>query len=333
MDTRTRYLGLDLPHPFVVGASPLGDSVDSAKRMEDAGAAAVVMRSLFQEQIDAEAMATHMSTEVHAESHGEASSYFPSPEEFVMGPDEYLERLCRTREALNVPVIGSLNGTTLGGWLSHALLIEEAGVDGLELNIYDVPMDATRSAGDIEDTVVEMVSELKAKTNLPLAIKLSPFYTSMAHFAGRLEEAGADSLVLFNRYFEPDVDIEELRVTTQLQLSTSSELALRLRWLAVLSPIFGGSLAVTGGVHTATDAIKALMCGADAVQMVSVLLHHGPARIGENLLGLRRFLKEAEYESLDQMRGSMNLDRCPNPEAYKRANYMRVLQTWSPLKP
>jgi len=329
IDLTTSYLGFTLPHPLIVGASPFADSLDSARRIEDAGAAALIMRSIFQEQIDTEAMATHMSTDTHAESFGEALSFFPSPSDFVVGPDEYLERLRRTKEALGIPVFASLNGSTLGGWLAYATALQEAGADALELNVYYVATDAAEAGSTIEDAVVNMVSEVKQATTLPVAIKLSPFYTSLAHFARRLANAGADAFVLFNRYYEPDIDTHELDVVSRLRLSDPTELALRLRWLAVLSAQCSQSLAVTGGVHDAPGAIKAIMCGAHAVQLVSVLLLHGPHRLGQMLEGLRDFMAEAEYMSMEQMRGSMNLDRCPDPEAYRRANYMRVLQTWS----
>lgn len=331
MDLSTEYLGLSLPHPLIAGAGPLTDRVGGAKRLEDAGAAAIVMRSLFEEQLEAEALATHQATETHAESSGEALSYFADPAGFVLGPDEYLETLRRIHEAVDVPVFASLNGHTLGGWLTHARSLEQAGAGGLELNLYDVPTDAGESSAAIEGRSIDMVREVKKTVGIPLAVKLSPFYTALPHFARQLEEAGADGIVLFNRFFETDVDIEELETRPHLELSDSKELLLRLRWLAILSGrLRTASLAVSGGVHTAADAIKAIMSGASGVQMVSALLRIGPQHLAALRAEIVAWMEEREYESLRQMRGSMSLDRCPDPGAFARSNYMRVLQTWKP---
>jgi len=331
MNLTTNYLGFTLPHPFIAGASPLSDDLDSARRLEDAGASAIVLRSLFEEQISTESLATHHSTATHAESFGEALSYFPEPDEFVIGPHEYLEHLRRVKEAVSVPVIGSLNGSTPGGWLEYASYIEQAGADALELNLYDVPTDPDESAQTIEQHAIKMVHEIKRLTKLPLAIKLSPFYTSLTNFAQALEDADADGLVIFNRFFEPDLDVEELEVDLRLELSNSSELLLRLRWLAILSANLRLSLGCTGGVQTGLDAIKATMCGAHGIQLVSCLLRNGH----EYLETLRRevvqWMAEFEYDSLQQMRGSMSIARCPDPTAYERGNYMRMLQTWTPV--
>jgi len=330
MDLSTSYLGLDLPHPFIAGASPLADTLDSVRRVEDGGASAVVMRSVFEEQITAEALATHAATEVHAESFAEATTYFPDPVDFVMGYQEYLEHLRRAKEAVDIPVIASLNGTTLGGWLDYARSMEQAGADALELNVYYVATDPGETGQSIEQRVIDMVSAVKRSIRIPVAVKLSPFYTSFANFAKRLDDAGADGLVLFNRFFEPDIDIEELVVRPHLELSKSAELLLRLRWLAVLSGTVNASLAVSGGVHTSLDAIKAIMCGAGAVQLVSALLKHGP----QHLQGIQQeivgWMDVHEYDALDQMRGSMNVQRCPDPKMMERANYMHMLQTWQP---
>lgn len=329
MDTTTSYLGFRLPHPFIAGAGPLADSVDSARRVEDAGAAAIVMRSLFEEQIQAEAMATNRALESHSESFAEASSFLVDPADFVIGPGDYLEHLQRIKSALAIPVIASLNGFTKGGWLSYSKLIEQAGADALELNVYDVATESGESAADVELRTVELVREVRRSVKIPLAVKLSPFYTALPHFAGKLEAAGADALVLFNRFFESDIDIEELAVISQMQLSDSRELLLRLRWLAILSGRLGrASLAVTGGVHTATDAIKAVMSGATAIQMVASLITQGPGHIQAVLRQMVAWMEEKEYESISQMRGSMNIARSPNPREYARGNYMRLLQTW-----
>jgi len=331
MDLSTHYLGWKLPHPFIAGASPLADSLDSARRVEDAGAAALVMRSLFEEQIDTEAMATFHATEDHAGSFGEALSYFAEPSRFVLGPDEYLERLRKLTAALEIPVVASLNGSTLGGWTRFASFMEQAGAAALELNLYHVATKPDESAADLEDRAVETVREVRSKLRIPLAVKLSPFYTALPHLAGRLREAGAGGLVLFNRFFETDVNVEDLEIQSQLVLSHPRELLLRLRWLAILSSQKGApDLAVSGGVHTAQDAIKAVMCGASAVQMVSALLRHGIETLQEVKAEMEQWMEERSYTSLEQMRGSMNLERCPNPSALARVNYMRMLQTWTP---
>jgi len=332
MDLSTKYLGLDLPHPFMAGASPLPDTEDGARSLEDAGASAIVLRSLFQEQIDQEAIATQQATEAHADSHGEATSYFPDPEEFVIGPGEYLERIVKTKEAVGIPVIASLNGRTLGGWIKHARFIEQAGADALEINLYDVFTNPDISSDEIEDRHVEIVRCVAAEIEIPVAVKISPFYTSPAHFARRLEEAGAAGIVVFNRFFEADIDVEALEMRSQLHLSESSEVLLRLRWLAILSGrLECASLAVTGGVHSGADAIKAIMCGASAVQVVSALIRRGPAVLTQIREEVSAWLVENEYESLDQMRGSMNIVRGPDPAAVTRSNYMHQLLTfdWS----
>jgi len=329
MDLSTKYLGFELPHPFMSGAGPFADSVDSAKRVEDVGAAAIVMRSLFEEQLHQEELATYSSTESHADSFGEALSYFPEPEDFVLGPQEYLDQVRHIKEAVDIPVFASLNGYTLGGWLDSAAALEQAGADALELNLYYVPTDSAESGITIEERSIEMVREVKKVCRIPVSIKLSPFYTSLAHFAVSLEDAGADGLVVFNRFFEPDIDIDELEIKLELELSQSRELLLRLRWLGILSGhLKSASLAVTGGVHTATDAIKAVMAGASAVQLVSVMLKQGPDVLSTVKAEMAAWMEEHEYESVESMRGSMNILRCPKPEDLARANYMRLLQTW-----
>jgi dihydroorotate dehydrogenase (fumarate) len=328
MDLSTTYLGLDLPHPLVSGASPLVDDLDTVRRLEDAGATAITMHSLFEEQITREQMATFQNTESHGDSSGEALTYFPSPEAFRLGPDEYLEHLRKVKAAVSVPVIGSLNGYTLGGWLECAKLIEEAGADALELNIFALGSNPEESSEQIELRTVQMVEEVRKAVRIPLAVKLAPFYTSLAHFASRLERAGADGLVLFNRFYQPEIDVEELQVRRKVHLSTSAELPLRIIWLAILSPRVKASLAVTGGVHTVIDVLQSVMAGAHAVQLVSALLLHGPSHIATLRNELSTWLEEHEYHSLRQAQGSMNLAACPDPQAYGRANYMLLLQSW-----
>jgi len=328
MDLSTTYMGLELPNPLMPGASPLADDLDAARQLEDAGAAAIVMHSLFEEQIVGEQLATHHATDPHEESFAEALSYTPSPEAFALGPDEYLEQLARLKQAIDIPVIGSLNGTTPGGWLEYASLIEEAGADALELNVYAVATDPAQPARGLEQATLDLVRAVKGRVNVPVAVKLSPFYTSLPHFAAQLDSAGADALIIFNRFYQPDIDVDELEVRHQLRLSDSSELLLRLRWLAILSGCVSSSLAVSGGVHCGLDAVKAVMCGAHAVQMVSALLQFGSDYLGRVREDIREWLEQNEYDSLRQMQASMDLTRCPDPSAYERANYIRVLQSW-----
>jgi dihydroorotate dehydrogenase (fumarate) len=328
MDLSTKYLGFDLPHPLMPGASPLADDLDMVRRLEDAGAAAIVMRSIFEEQIALEEETTFAVTEAHGYSHGEAGSYFPPSDAFALGPDEYLEQLQRIKRAVRVPVIASLNGVTSGGWLRYARLLEEAGADALELNVYSLATDAREDARTVEERTIAMVREVKGGIRIPLAVKLSPFYTAFANFAHRLDEAGPAGLVLFNRFWQPGIDVEELEVRRELHLSDSSELPLRLRWLAILSGDVRASLAVTGGVHTVNDVIQSVMAGAHAVQMVSALLHHGPEHLTVLRHELAQWLDKHEYGSLREMRGSMSMRSCPDPQAYERANYMLMLQSW-----
>jgi dihydroorotate dehydrogenase (fumarate) len=331
MDMSTKYLGLELPHPFICGASPLGDSIDSIRRLEDMGVAAVVLRSLFEEQINAEAMATHHSMEAHANTYAEATSYFADPVEFVIGPDAYLDHLRQAVAATDIPIIASLNGHTLGGWLGYAKAMQEAGAAALELNVYQVALDEERTGHDMEREIIEMVSAIRGAISIPVSIKLSPFFTSLPNLARVLEEAGANGFVLFNRFFENDIDVENLEVISQMQLSDSRELLLRLRWLAILSAqLRGASLAASGGIHTTNDAVKAIMCGADALQLVAAVLKRGPTVLQGLRHELATWMIEREYESLAQMKGSMNLTRSPNPQEYSRANYMKMLQTWQP---
>ena len=330
MNLSTKYLGFDLPHPFMAGASPLSETLDSVKRLEDAGSAAIVLFSLFEEQIVSEEMATHDAIHGGDAISSEAHGYFPDADEFRLGPDDYLNHVRKCKEAIGVPLIASLNGTTLGGWLRYAELLQEAGADALELNVYELPTDPQVTSDAVEKDKLHMIKALKERLKIPLAVKLSPFYTSLAGFAARLEQIGVDGLVLFNRYYQPDLDIEELEVTRTLQLSDSRELLLRLRAAALLSAQLNASLAVTGGVHTTEDAIKAVMVGADAVQMVSALLEHGPERLTAVRDGVEKWLVEHEYESLSQMKGSLNHAHSPDPSAFERANYMHILASWQP---
>jgi len=328
MDLSTTYLGFRLPHPLVAGASPLSADFDMCRRLEDSGAAAIVLPSLFEEQITAEAAGTVHHMLAHEESHAEAVSYFPLADEYAMGPQRYLEHVRRVSEALTVPVIGSLNGTSPEGWLDYARLIQDAGADALELNFYHVATDPAESGADVELRLLDVVRAIEDQLTIPVAVKLSPFFSSFANLASQLDDAGAGALVIFNRFYQPDIDPDALDAVPRLQLSDSSELLLRLRWLAILSGRVRASLAATGGVHTAVDAIKAVMSGAHAVQMVAALLTHGPMHLAKVRREMSHWLEEREYQSLEQSQGSMSLLRCPDPAAFERGNYMKILQTW-----
>ena len=328
MDLTTNYLGLRLPHPLMPGASPLADSLDTVRRLEDAGAAAVVMRSLFEEQITRELSGMVHHIELSDHTSAEALSYFPKPDDFVFGPDEYLEHIRRIKQAVKLPVVASLNGITNEGWLSYARKIQQAGADALELNVYFVATDPGESGEAVERRTVEILRSVKHAVGIPVAAKLSPFFSSVAHVARQLDLAGADALVLFNRFYQPDIDVEALEAVPSLHLSDSSELLLRIRWLAILTGQVKATLAVSGGVHTGLDAVKAVMAGASAVQVVSRLLEDGPQRLLTILQGMKHWMEEHEYESLEQMRGSMSLRKSPDPGAFERGNYMRVLRSW-----
>lgn len=324
----TRWLGLPLANPFVPGGSPMVDDLDTVRRLEDAGAAAVVMHSLFEEQIALELGRTALDLESHVDAFAEASSFFPHPAEFRLAPDAYLNQVRKLKEAVGIPIIGSLNGVTASGWLEHAHLIEQAGADALELNVYHVAAEPDEDGASVEQRTIHVVRAVKQAVRIPVSVKLSPFFSSLAHFAAALEAAGADGLVLFNRFYQPDIDPEELEVRPELRLSDPTELLLRLRWLAILSGQRRLDLAVTGGVHRPLDAVKAIMAGACTVQMVSVLLRQGPGHVRTMIDGLARWMEEHEYASLADLEGCMNLSRCPDPSAFERGNYMRILQSW-----
>lgn len=328
MQLATTYLGLPLKNPVMPGASPLVDQLDNVRRLEDAGAAAIVMHSLFEEQITNDQLSEFAHTENPAESFSEAVSYFPSMEDYALGPDRYLSQISKIKEMVDIPVIGSLNGVSLGGWTDHARLIEQAGADALELNVYYVATDPEEPGVAVEQRTLEILQTVRDSVTIPVAAKLSPFFSSPGHFARQLDSMGAAGVILFNRFYQPDINIEDLEATHRLDLSNSTELRLRLRWAAILHGHIKADIAVSGGVHTVEDVIKAIMCGANAVQVVSCLLKYGPSHIGSLIQGLRHWMEDHEYESVDQMRGSMSLQRCPDPSVFERANYLRVLQLW-----
>jgi dihydroorotate dehydrogenase (fumarate) len=328
IDLRTQYLGLTLPHPVMPGASPLSDDIDGIRRLEDAGAAAIVLRSLFEEQIALEEMSEVAHLETHNESFAEATTYFPSRHAFTLGPDKYLELIRRAKAAVRIPVIASLNGTTPRGWTRYGGLMQDAGADAIELNFYRIATTADTTSAQIEQQLIDTVRQVKGSLRIPIAVKLSPFFTALAHVAQELDASGADGIVLFNRFYQPDIDPVELAAVRTLHLSDPSELLLRLHWMAILSGRVKASLAVTGGVHTALDVIKSTMAGAHVTQMVSALLRRGPEHLALVLNDLQTWLEEHEWNSLAEMRGNLNLFRVPDPDAYERANYMLMLQSW-----
>jgi len=328
MELGATYLGLKLKHPLMPGASPMAGNLDTVRTLEDAGASAIVMNSLFEEQIVREQVATAEAYDELSHAFAEAMTFMADSAEFEVGPEEYLEQVQRIKQAVDVPVIASLNGTTEGGWLKYGRMIEQAGADALELNVYDIETDIDVTGESVEQRTADVVKALRSEIEIPFAVKLSPFYASLPNVARRLENAGADGLVIFNRFYQPDIDVEELEMFT-VNLSGRDELPLRLRWLGILWGNVGVSLAATGGAHSAIDVIKSVMCGADAVQMVSALLRLGPQHLKSVLAEMKLWLEEHEYQSLEQLKGSMSLLRCPDPKAYERANYIRVLQSWS----
>jgi dihydroorotate dehydrogenase (fumarate) len=328
MDLKSSYLGLELANPIVVGSSPLGTNVQTIRDLEAAGAAAIVLPSLFEEEIMAAARSELAKESLSASGSAEAQSYLPDPHGYHIGPGQYLDHLKAVKDAVSIPVIASLNGTSVGGWTRYAEKMQEAGADALELNIYLLPFEADETGVEIEQRTLDVVKTVKDAVSIPVSVKLSPFFSSIPNMAKRLDEAGADGLVVFNRFYQPDIDIEELEVVPNLRLSTADELRLRLRWLAVLSAQLDISLAATGGVHSAVDVLKATMCGAHSVQLVSALLIHGPDHIARLLEAVDFWLTDHEYTSLRQAQGSMSLAKVERPAAFARANYMKMLDSW-----
>lgn len=325
----THYLGLPLRTPLVASSSPLTNNLDDLRRLEDAGIAAVVLPSLFEEQIHAESVAIHDMLDTGAGSSGEADSYFPELEDYNTGPDLYFELVARAKQQLAVPVIASLNGATPGGWLEYASNLQEAGADAIELNLYLVSADPKTPADVIEARYREVVARVAEQVTIPVAVKLSPFLTALAHTAGELVDLGARGLVLFNRFYQPELDLETLRVEPHLVLSTSDELRLPLRWIAILRGQIRASLAATTGVHGVEDVLKVLLAGADVAMMASALLIHGPPHVTGLERSLLEWLDEREYESVAQMKGSVSQQSSEDPAAFERANYVRTLKSWS----
>jgi dihydroorotate dehydrogenase (fumarate) len=329
IDLSTTYLGLHLANPFMVGSSPLADHLDTARRLEDAGCAAIVLHSLFEEQISQSESGRIHHLDPLDRQFATILSYFPEPDAYAVGPDEYLEHLRRVKEAVRIPVIGSLNGVTAEAWLKFAKRIEQAGADALELNMYEVVTEPNETAPVIERGLRQIVEDLKHELKIPLAVKLSPYFTAFANVAHELERGGAAGLVLFNRFLQPDIDIQHLAVWPRLELSTSAELLVRLRWVAILRNQVRCSLAVTGGVATPNDGIKALLAGADVVQMVSAILRNGPSYFALMRDELRRWMESLGFARIDDFRGRVSMAGTEAPSAFERAQYIRTVSSWS----
>jgi dihydroorotate dehydrogenase (fumarate) len=329
IDLSTRYLGLTLRNPLVVSASPLGEDLVTITEMARAGAAAIVLPSLFEEQlvVESEALSHHLSA--GTESFPEALHYLPEMADYNFGPDGYLEHIRQAKAAVDIPIIASLNGVSAGGWLRYAREMEQAGADALELNIYYLPTSAGKTGADVEQGYLDLVRQVRSAVKIPLAVKLAPFFSSLPNMAWRLELAGANALVLFNRFYQPDFDLHRLEVRPSLALSTPEELRLRLHWVAILFGHVGCDLAITGGVHSTTDVLKSMMAGARVAMMTSALLQRGVGHLAEVLRGLREWLEENEYESIRQMQGSMSLRSVPDPQAFERTNYLKVLSSYA----
>jgi dihydroorotate dehydrogenase (fumarate) len=330
MELKTSYLGLTLKNPIVVSPAPISKTLDGIKRLADAGAGAIVMQSLFEEQITEESLRLDQFLSYCTNTYGEALSYFPDLEDYNSGPDRYLERIRLAKEYTDIPIIGSLNGVSTGGWIKYAQKFEEAGADALELNIYYIPTDPAMTGDDVEAMYFEVVSNVKSSIDIPVAVKVSPYFSSTANIASQLVDAGADGLVLFNRFFQPDLDLEALEVVPHLVLSTPDNLRLPLRWVAILYGRIQTDFAITSGVHDHICVLQSMMAGAKVAMMASVLLMKGPEYITEVLENLKLWMEEHEYESIEQMQGSMSQQYVAEPAAFERANYMKVLESWRP---
>jgi dihydroorotate dehydrogenase (fumarate) len=329
-DLRTTYLGIDLANPLVASASPMTQSVESLLALEEAGIAAVVLPSLYEEQIEHEALEMQRLYEFGADSFAESlSGYFPEFEDYATRTEAYLRHITEAKEALSVPVIASLNGTTRGGWTRYAHRLQEAGADALELNVYLIPTDPYATGRDVEERYLDLVQAVRSEVSIPLSVKIGPYFSSLPHMARELVDAGADGLVLFNRFFQPDIDLDTLEVVPKVNLSPRTALLLPLRWIGVLYGRVKTDFAITSGVHTAEDALKAILVGADVTMMASVLLQEGPAHVTSMLADMQVWLDDHGYESVAQMRGSMSIGTAPNPDAFVRANYMKMLTTYT----
>jgi dihydroorotate dehydrogenase (fumarate) len=330
MDLSTVYLGLRLRTPLVPSASPLSEDVGNIRKMEDAGAAAVVLHSLFEEQLRRERLELHHHLTQGTESFAESLTYFPEVEEYHLGPEAYLEHIRKAKQAVGIPIIASLNGTSVGGWTNYAWQIEQAGADALELNIYSIPTDMEQTAADVEQTYLDILHAVLSVVTIPVAVKLGPFFSNFAAMARRLDDGGADGLVLFNRFYQPDIDLEDLEIRPNLLLSTPHALRLPMRWIALLYGRVEADLAATSGIHQAQDVLKMLLVGASVTQLCSVLLRKGIEHIRQIEHDLVRWLEEHEYQSVRQLRGSMSQKNCADPSAFERAQYMKTLHSYRP---
>src|SRR5208283_1610644 len=326
----TTYLGLKLRTPLVPAASPLSEEIDNIQRMEDAGAPAVVLYSLFEEQLRQDRLELNRNMEQGTFSSPEALTYFPEPEEYHLGPEEYLKHIAAAKKSVRIPIIASLNGSSPGGWTQYAKLVQQAGADALELNIYYIPTNLNLPAGEVEQTYFDILKAVKSEVTIPVAVKLSPFFTNFANMAKRMNEAGADGLVLFNRFYQPDIDLDTLEVKPNILLSTPMAMRLPLRWIAILYGRLRANLAATSGIHRATDALKVLMAGADVTMLCSVLVRHGVQEISVIEKELVAWMEEHEYESVAQLKGSLSQKNCPAPSAFERAQYMRAISSYQP---
>ncbi len=329
VDLKTKYLGLELKNPVVVAASPLSDKTANLKRLEEAGAAAIVLHSLFEEQIEHEAIELTEAQAYGAEFYAEHSNWYPELDDYKLGPKGYLEHIEEVKKALTVPVIASLNGTSKGGWLRYAQLMQEAGADALELNIYFVAADMDMTAEDVEQKYLDLVGAVKHELSIPVAVKVGPYFSSPGHMCKRIVDAGANGLVLFNRFLQPDIDLESLEISNKIELSTAAEMRLPMRWIAILYGRVNASLALTSGIHSATDMLKAIAAGADVGMVVSALYQQGFGFIGQVLQGMQEWLEEKEYVSIEQLRGAMSQQNCPDPAAFERGNYMKALTSYT----
>ncbi|MGE5812467.1 MAG: dihydroorotate dehydrogenase-like protein [Ignavibacteria bacterium] len=328
MDLSTSYLGLNLKNPIICSAGPVSESIDGIKSLEDAGAAAVVLYSLFEEEIENDSLELFQRTTEHDESYAEATNYFPEPYDFRIGPEEYLEHIRKAKESVDIPVIASLNGSSPGGWIDYAKKIQYAGADALELNIYQIAANPKKSSLEVEKIYLDILRDIKVNVDIPIAVKMHPFFSSVAWMAEQLTNQGADGLVLFNRFYQPDIDIENLDVVPNLVLSTQADSRLALRWIGILYGRIHADLAATGGIHNEIDVLKMIMAGAQATQMLSALLKNGIKHITEVLRKMIFWMETNEYDSLEMMRGSMSHKNAANPSQYERANYMKVLHSY-----
>lgn len=325
MDLKTKYLGMELKSPLVVSASPLSEYIQNIKMMEDAGAGAVVLYSLFEEQIRLEEHELHYHTTVGTESFAESLSYFPDPGEYKLGPEEYVNHIDKAKKAVDIPIIASINGSSIGGWTEYAKEMEKAGADAIELNVYYIPTDMELSGANVEQTYIDILRSVKSAVKVPVAVKLSPYFSNMANMARRLDDAGANALVLFNRFYQPDIDLDEFEVTPNVQLSSSSAMRLPMRWIAILKDRIAADLAATSGIHTGRDAIKMLLVGANVTMLCSALLKHGIFHLQNIEKHMVEWMEQNEYNAVEEMIGAMSQQKTMDPSAFERAQYMKAL--------